>query len=113
VDGLEGPGRPRGSTKKNRSALPVHERFLRPTADSQWEDSVVEMSAYETARAVNLRVYQLSAVFTESSGEEGPVDFLCECGCMSFVPLPASRYDADGGAWLEGHRIVTPLRKAS
>ena len=62
------------------------------------------------SREVNDRTYEVVVRF---SGPEPPdqvlAEFLCECGCFTYVALPLTRY-ADSGAWIEEHRdtIVEP-----
>ena len=35
--------------------------------------------------------------------QDRQVGFFCECGCMGVAPTTLSEYEANGGAWIEGH----------
>jgi hypothetical protein len=36
--------------------------------------------------------------------DRGRIGFLCECGCLDIATITIGEYDAEGGAWLEGHK---------
>jgi hypothetical protein len=36
--------------------------------------------------------------------DERPIGFFCECGCMALATATLTEYEAQGGAWIEGHR---------
>lgn len=60
------------------------------------------------AREVNAHILALEArLDDESFLARDPyrhlIGFFCECGCGQLVALTRADYEANGGAWLEGH----------
>jgi hypothetical protein len=55
-----------------------------------------------SARALNMQIWRLAGMLP--GGLEQEYGFACECGCREIVRSPASEWERDGGAWLEGHR---------
>ena len=60
------------------------------------------------AREVNAHILALEARLTDERFlARDPrihlIGFLCECGCMGIVAVTRHAYEANGGAWLEGH----------
>jgi len=64
----------------------------------------------KAAREINQRIRVLGIDLAEL-GDDSPVEFLCECGCMGRVALTPDEYDAAGGALIEGHE-ATPIRNS-
>jgi len=55
-----------------------------------------------TARALNMQIRRLADMLP--GGLEHEYGFSCECGCRGIVRLPATEFDREHGAWLEGHQ---------
>jgi len=56
----------------------------------------------EIARDVNLEMRRVAELLPADPKIKHP--FVCEDGCEATVWLTLSEYDANGGAWLDGHR---------
>lgn len=54
------------------------------------------------ARALNMQIRRLAELLP--GGLEHVYGFTCECGCGETLRLSAAELDAQGGAWLHGHR---------
>lgn len=53
---------------------------------------------------MNRRTYDVIASFGADEAPSAVVtDFLCECGCLTYVAVPLERY-VDSGAWIDEHR---------
>jgi hypothetical protein len=66
-------------------------------------------AAAEIAREANAYILDLEARFPEVSAharvaDEDLLHLFCECGCMGLVGSTQADYEANGGAWLEGHK---------
>jgi len=59
------------------------------------------MSESEFAREINRHIR--AAAEQLGAGGELPVQFVCECGCMSRVKSTLAAYQAADGAWLASH----------
>jgi hypothetical protein len=55
----------------------------------------------EFARELNRHIRAAAAQL--GAGGELPVQFVCECGCMSRVTSTLADYEAANGAWLDAH----------
>lgn len=58
------------------------------------------MGEAEFARELNRHI---RAVAEQLGAGTEPVNFVCECGCMSRVTSTLAAYEASGGAWLDAH----------
>jgi hypothetical protein len=58
----------------------------------------------EFARELNRHIR--AAAEQLGSGGELPVNFVCECGCMSRVTSTLAAYEAADGIWLDAHRTA-------
>jgi len=56
----------------------------------------------EFARELNRHI-RAAAEHLGARGEL-PVQFVCECGCMSRVTSTLASYEAANGVWLDAHR---------
>jgi hypothetical protein len=56
----------------------------------------------EFARELNRNIR--AAAEQLGAGGELPVNFVCECGCLSRVTSTLSAYEAGNGVWLDAHR---------
>lgn len=61
------------------------------------------------AREVNGRILALEARLDDESflardPNRHLIGFFCECGCGQAVAVTRVAYEANGGAWAEGHR---------
>lgn len=68
-----------------------------PPQYGRGQDVGEEEFAREVNRHIRAAAEQLGA------GGESPVNFVCECGCMSRVTSTLMAYQAADGAWLESH----------
>jgi hypothetical protein len=59
------------------------------------------MGEEEFARELNRHIR--AAAEQLGAGGELPVNFVCECGCMSRVTSTLAAYQTANGAWLESH----------
>jgi hypothetical protein len=59
----------------------------------------------EVSRAINRQIAEMSGRLDADGSLE--VRFLCECGCFSWVTMPAKLY-ADGGARHPDHVVPVP-----
>ena len=57
------------------------------------------------AEEANTHIRELAESLA-GGGEYTTFDFLCECGCLQFVPLTLADYRVHG-AWLKGHERTT------
>lgn len=65
------------------------------------------VDAAALSREVNDRTYELLLRFGSPETPDGALaKFLCECGCLTYIALPPTRY-ADSGAWIDAHRDAT------
>jgi hypothetical protein len=55
----------------------------------------------QTIRLANLAIRDFA---NQAVGEDDPWEFLCECGCFTFVELTMAEFDAADGVWVDGHR---------
>jgi len=60
--------------------------------------------AADVARQVNATIYEMTARLDELVRSEGPVGFLCECGCLAIALVTVAEYETSGGAWLPEHK---------
>jgi len=58
----------------------------------------------EFARELNRHI-RAAAEQLGAAGEL-PVNFVCECGCMSRVTTTLAAYEAADGIWLDAHRTA-------
>lgn len=65
--------------------------------------SYIPAMPQKSVREINQRIRALGIDLAQL-GDPSAVEFLCECGCMERVEMTPAEYDAEGGAWLEGHR---------
>jgi hypothetical protein len=66
------------------------------------------MKIADVSREVNQQIVEMGARFDPNGELEAR--FLCECGCLSWVVMPAKKY-ADGGAWVQGHARLCRLAR--
>lgn len=59
-----------------------------------------KLDRVSVARETNGHIRALARSFRD----EREVGFLCECGCFGIAPATLAAYDAQGGAWKEGHK---------
>lgn len=62
--------------------------------------------AARVAREANGYILALEERLTPSVGAdraEREIGLFCECGCVQVVTMTSARYEAAGGAWLDGH----------
>lgn len=57
----------------------------------------------QAARAANAQILAIAERRERGEGEQA-IAFFCECGCRDIIPMTVSRYEANGGAWLPGHK---------
>jgi hypothetical protein len=64
------------------------------------------VDATAAARQANVNIREVAAMFT-MFGDDEPVEFLCECGCIERVLMTIAEYDARGGAvCIQGHQLL-------
>lgn len=61
------------------------------------------------AREANAHILALEARIREMGLRTRPpgedlIGLLCECGCLDIVSMNRNDYEAQGGAWIEGHK---------
>jgi hypothetical protein len=85
--------------------VPADERQWRRPHNAAGDDLPTRDSRADLACELNLQIRAIVRSLREpaDSGEE--LTFFCECGCLSEVRLTVGTFDAEGGAWLEGHRL--------
>jgi hypothetical protein len=57
----------------------------------------------EFARELNRHI-RAAAEHLGAGGDLAPVQFVCECGCMTRVTSTVEAYEAGDGVWLDAHR---------
>jgi hypothetical protein len=65
-------------------------------------------SPAELARLVNEEIRALAQDLNSEGDQGNPYRFLCEDGCGAKVVLTLAAYVAANGAWLDGHKLLTP-----
>jgi hypothetical protein len=63
----------------------------------------------ERVRELNKQIRLLADRLPGAKDPDYLYSFSCECGCGQIVPLSASAFDSDGGAWAEGHRPASEM----
>jgi hypothetical protein len=61
--------------------------------------------------ALNQQIRYMASLLPGAKNPHHVYGFSCECGCGKIVPLSATEFDRQGGAWTEGHRPAS--QKAS
>jgi hypothetical protein len=59
--------------------------------------------AADIARQANAHIREMALELDALVPDERPFGFFCECGCMGTAAVTLTDYDAQGGAWIEGH----------
>lgn len=54
--------------------------------------------------ALNQQIRKMAALLPGAKDPNHKYGFSCECGCGTIVPLSATEFDREGGAWADGHR---------
>jgi hypothetical protein len=73
------------------------------TPESNSETPERKAAAAEMAREANTHIREMAEALDSIVPDERPIGFFCECGCMGTVSVTLTDYEAQGGAWIEGH----------
>jgi len=60
--------------------------------------------AADIAKEANAHIREMAMELDALVPDERPIGFFCECGCMALATATLTEYEAQGGAWIEGHR---------
>ena len=94
--------KPRSQDARGASVYAIFRRLHRGVGVE-----VRKMDQSDVSRQVNNRIAAMSAGLDGDGALE--VQFLCECGCFSWVTMVPATYAAHG-AWLDGHGDGAPAR---
>jgi len=70
----------------------------------QREPPDIRPHAAEAARAANAHIFALEERLGVRERDEPEIGLFCQCGCLEVVTVTRTRYEAAGGAWLDGHK---------